>query len=111
MAAQTNVSDKLAGDFSLYLKGGLDKFGNLSPNGPYSSIFFLRGTTAVGLVSDNPGRSVLPMAQKLDTELKKLRNRKSKYRKEMPVRYISPEDADKYKEFLKGTAPETGGSQ
>lgn len=111
VAAQTNVSDKLAGDFSLYLKGRLDKFGNLSPNGPYSSIFFLRGTTAVGLVSDNPGRSVLPMAQKLDTELKKLRNRKSKYRKEMPVRYISPEDADKYKEFLKGTAPETGGSQ
>ncbi|MCD8063044.1 MAG: hypothetical protein LUE13_12030 [Akkermansiaceae bacterium] len=78
VAAQTNVSDKLAGDFSLYLKGGLDKFGNLSPSGPYSSIFFLRGTTAVGLVSDNPTRSVLPMAQKLDTELKKLRNPKSK---------------------------------
>lgn len=111
VAAKTNVSDKLAGDFSLYLKGGLDKFGNLSPNGPYSSIFFLRGTTAVGLVSGNPTRSVLPMAQKLDAELKKLRNRKSKYRKEKPVHYISPEDAGKYKEFLKGTALETGRRQ
>lgn len=29
----------------------------------------------------------------------------------MPVHYISPEDADKYKEFLKGTAPETEGSR
>lgn len=108
VAAQTNTSSKLVGDFSLFLKGGLDKFGNLSPDGPYSSIFFLRGTTAVGLVSDNPTRSVLPLAKKLDTELKKLRNRKGKYRKEKPVHYISPEDADKYKEFLKGNAPETG---
>jgi hypothetical protein len=50
------------------------------------------------------GRKPLP-------KLKKLRNRKSKYRKEMPVHYISPEDADKYKEFLKGIAPETGESR
>lgn len=50
------------------------------------------------------GRKPLP-------KLKKLRNRKSEYRKEMPVHYISPEDADKHKEFLKGTAPETGGSR
>lgn len=111
VAGQTNVSDKLVGDFSLYLKGGLDKFGNLSPNGPYSSIFFLRGTTAVCLVSDNPTRSVLPLARKLDAELKTLRNRKSKYRKERPVRYIAPKDADKYKEFLKGPSPETSRSQ
>lgn len=108
VAGQTNTSTRLVGDYALYLKGSLDRFGNLSPNGQYSSIFFLRGTTAVGLVSDNPTRSVLPLAKKLDTELKKWRNRKSKYRKEKPVHYISPEDADKYKEFLKGNAPETG---
>lgn len=71
-AAQINVSDKPAGDSSLYLKGGPDKSGHLSPHGPYSSIFFLRGTAAAGLVSDNPTRSVLPLAKKLDTELKKM---------------------------------------
>lgn len=46
----------------------MDRFGNL----------FLRVTTVVYLVSDNPTRSVLPMAEKLDAELKKSRNQKSK---------------------------------
>ncbi len=78
VAGQTNTSSKLVGDFSLFLKGGLDKFGNLSPDGPYSSIFFVRGTTAICLVSGNPSRSVLPMAKKLDEALKKLRDQKDK---------------------------------
>lgn len=102
VAGQTNTSTRLVGDYALHLKGSLDRFGNLSPNGQYSSIFFLRGTTAVCLVSANSARSVLPLAKKLDAELKKLKGKAGKYQEKKPVYYITPEDAEKYKEFLDG---------
>lgn len=104
IAGQTNTSTRLVGDYALYLKGSLDQFGNLSPNGQYSSIFFLRGTTAVGLISSNPTRSLLPLAKKLDAELKNLKNKKSRYQEKKPVHYIPVEDAEKYKQFLNGEA-------
>lgn len=77
-------------------KGGLDKFGNLSPVQHNGSRPGFR----------QPGTIRSAHGQKLNAELKQLRNRKSRYREEKPVHYISPEEADKYKEFLEGSAPE-----
>ena len=39
VAARTNTSDKLVGEFALYLKGSLDKLGRVTEKGMYSSVF------------------------------------------------------------------------
>lgn len=67
----------------------MEKFGNL----------FLRATTVVYLVSDNPARSVVPMAENWMRNLKNQGTRKARNRKERPVHDISPEDAGTYREF------------
>lgn len=72
VAARTNMSDKLVGEYALYLKGSLDKFGRMTRRGMYSSVFFVRGTTVACVIAEDPEMNVLPLACRMDEELKKM---------------------------------------
>ncbi|WP_289024674.1 hypothetical protein [uncultured Akkermansia sp.] len=110
VAARTNTSDKLVGEFALYLKGSLDKLGRVTEKGMYSSVFFVRGTTAVCVISEDPERNVLPLARRMDEELKKMYVLGPEKREPKMWEPDSGKEMN-FNDYLKskGVDPETGG--
>ncbi|MBD9271016.1 MAG: hypothetical protein EGQ81_08015 [Akkermansia sp.] len=110
VAGRTNVSDSLVGDYALYLKGTLDKFGRATREGRYGAIFFVRGTTAACVVAEDLRRDMLPVARRIDRELKKMHALGPEKRE---PRKWEPDDSleNKFNKYMKsrGVDPETGG--
>ena len=110
VAGRTNVSDSLVGDYALYLKGTLDKFGRATREGRYGAIFFVRGTTAACVVAEDLRRDMLPVARRIDRELKKMHALGPEKRE---PRKWEPDDGleNEFNKYMKsrGVDPETGG--
>ena len=69
IAASTIIKPGKVGDFDLGCGSALGPDGALVKNSGESAMYFLRGNTAVMVLSTDPGYSVLGMARKLDAAL------------------------------------------
>lgn len=71
MAASTVMNPRKVGDFDMNGGSVLGADGSLLKDSEESAVYFLRGNTAVMVISTYPGYSVLSMARKLDDALQK----------------------------------------
>ncbi len=69
--SSTVIHPGKVGDFDLGVQPVLSPSGVIVPNSENSAVYFVRGTTAVMVVTTIPNMSVLPVARKLDALLLK----------------------------------------